>query len=157
MAVAVILTVSSFGQQKKIWEWRDSSRVGVGVTDTVVYPPRSIVIPQSLGGCSFTLTVDAEFLNTNTTQIVVGGGGGKYVRTSDKILKFQPQAIDTIQPYTLDRSKIDFIQRSGGIVDTTWMRTFRGDFFGYDVPMLRIIKGSTTGTKYVSWVWRFYR
>lgn len=164
IALIPILFLFSFmhAQQILVYEWRDSVKIGKAVaTDTVIMPPNADKL--HLGGCYFTVTIDGESLRTNTTRIEIGGGGGQKMalRGTKNVFKYSAAKIDTVQPYTIDKTKIDFIQWSNGVKDTIYIKTFNAGtqtVFGFDVPMLRVFKGSDVNpVSYLNFDFKFYK
>lgn len=154
LAVLVLGSFSMYAQTQtgRIFTWRDSINVGaMKAADTIKQAPMGNNV--TVGGCVFSVEVDAERMTKNNAKFEIGGGNS-YVRTSNKYYKFMAFTRDSL-PKTLNRTALSKVERVGGIVDTVYVYSWWGATFPFEMPAVRVTKNSATG--WVKWTMKFWR
>lgn len=140
--------------QMAYWEWTKTVDI-TDITGTYLdFQPLSSDRPKVIGGCAWSVTVDAETLDADDATFNVGGSN-QYISNGYVYYKFTYFSNGSL-PYTLDKTTMaDTVKHAGRTVDTTYIVSFRDSYYGFDLPVFRITKGScTSGT--VTVTFRFY-
>lgn len=152
-AIVGVLT-PAIRAQHQYWEWIDTLNVTDVTTTYLDVQPLSQDRPKAIGGCAWSVTVDAENLDADDATFTIGGSN-QYISNGYVYYKFQSFTSQYL-PYTLDKDTMaDTTKHAGRDIDTTYIQSFSDENYYFTYPMYRFTKGSCT-SGYIVVTFRFY-
>ena len=156
----VALLIPAAKSQFQYWEWIDTVYITEITGTWLDVQPLEKNRPKAIGGCAWSVTVDAKMLDDANGQECSDatfnvGGSNQYISNGYVYYKFNYFSNGSL-PYTLDKATMaDTIKHAGRTVDTTYIVSFRDSYYGFTYPVFRITKG-TCSSGYVVVTFRFY-